>query len=82
MDKEFELVTKKKIECYLKATEEIEDALGLTIDFLKDLKSELIENQINSVQLANTIDTITILYGHCNTDDSINEILDSEDLRA
>ena len=33
MDKEFELVTKKKIECYLKATEEIEDALNLTVDF-------------------------------------------------
>ena len=37
MDKEFELVTKKKIECYLKATEEIEDALNLTVDFLNDL---------------------------------------------
>lgn len=82
MDKEFELVTKKKIECYLKATEEIEDALNLTVDFLNDLMNELIENQLNSVQLANTIDTLTILYEHCNTDYSITEIIDSEGLRA
>ena len=44
--------------------------------------NELKENQLNSVQLANTIDTLTILYEHCNTDYSITEILDSEGLRA
>lgn len=82
MDKEFELVTKKKIECYLKATEEIENALNLTIDFLNDLMDELIENQLESVQLANTINTITTLYERCNTYYSINDILDSEGLRA
>ena len=82
MDKEFELVTEKKIECYLKATGEIEDALNLTIDFLNDLMSELIDNQLKSVQLANTIDTLTTLYERCNTDYSITEIIDSEGLRA
>lgn len=82
MDKEFELVTKKKIECYLKATKEIENALDLTVDFLNDLMGELIDNQLKSVQLANTIDTLTTLYEHCNTDYSITEIIDSEGLRA
>ena len=82
MDKEFELVTSKKIECYWKATEEIENALNLTVDFLNDLMNELKENQLNSVQLANTIDTLTTLYENCNTDYSITEILDSEGLRA
>lgn len=57
MDKEFELTAEK--EYYLKATQDIEDALNLVTDFLNDLMGELIENQVKSVQLANSIDTIT-----------------------
>lgn len=80
MDKEFELIAEK--EYYLKATQDIEDALNLVVDFLNDLMGELMENQLKSVQLANTIDILTTLYERCNTDYSINEILDSEGLRA
>lgn len=69
----------KKAECYLKVTNDIEEALDIVVSFLNDLEDEFRENQLKSVQLANAIDTITTLYEYCNTVYSINEILDLED---
>lgn len=68
-----------KSEYYLKVTNDIEEALNIVVNFLSDLEDEIRENHQKSIQLANAIDTITTLYEHCNTNYSINEILDLED---
>lgn len=70
MDKEFELTT--KTECYLKVSNNIEDALGLVYNLLAGLRGELNKKDLVSKKLDDTTKVIAKLYNNCNTDRVFN----------